>query len=86
MNVVPSGEIRAKRTEFVNRGALIGHHTVIADFVTIHPGANVAGACEIGEATYVGMGAVVIDHTKVGRHSVIAAGAVPPGNTQPATP
>jgi acetyltransferase-like isoleucine patch superfamily enzyme len=44
--------------------------------VTVQPGANIAGACDIGPATYVGMGAVVIDHVKVGSHSVIGAGAV----------
>ena len=38
--------------------------------------ANIAGACEIGSATYIGMGSVLIDHTKVGSHSVIGAGAV----------
>ena len=43
---------------------------------TIQPGANIAGACDIGIATYVGMGAVVIDQTQVGSHSVIGAGAV----------
>jgi carbonic anhydrase/acetyltransferase-like protein (isoleucine patch superfamily) len=48
---------------------------VVGDFVSIQPGANIAGACEIGTAVYVGMGAVIIDHTIVGCHSVIGAGA-----------
>ena len=44
--------------------------------MTIQPGANVAGACHIGQATYIGMGAIVIDHITVGSHSVVGAGAV----------
>ena len=34
------------------------------------------GSCRIGEATFVAMGAVVLDHLTVGARSVIAAGAV----------
>jgi acetyltransferase EpsM len=61
---------------FVNRGALIGHHTEIGDHVSIQPGANVAGKCRIGPSTYIGMGALVLDNMKIGSHSVIGAGAV----------
>ena len=60
----------------VNRGALIGHHTAIGPFCSIQPGANVAGACTIAEAVYIGMGSIIIDHVRVGAHSVVGAGAV----------
>ncbi len=30
----------------------------------------------IGEATYIGMRAIVIDHITIGAHSVVGAGAV----------
>ncbi len=60
----------------VNRGALIGHHTTIGPFCSVQPGANVAGACSIDEAVYIGMGSIVIDHIHVGAHSVVGAGAV----------
>ena len=61
---------------FLNRGVLVGHDTRIDSYASLQPGANVAGVCHISESTYVGMGSVVIDHTVVGRNSVIAAGAV----------
>ena len=54
----------------------MGHHTRIADFVTIQPGANIAGLVEIGEASYVGMGAIVIERRKIGKGVTIAAGSV----------
>ena len=60
----------------VNRGALIGHHTTIEDYVTLGPGANVAGGCGIGQGTFVGMGAVILDGIRIGAHAVVGAGAV----------
>ena len=41
---------RIGRHVFLNRGSRVGHHTHIGDFVTIQPGANIAGANEIGDA------------------------------------
>jgi acetyltransferase-like isoleucine patch superfamily enzyme len=55
---------------------MIGHHTSIGDCCSIMPGANVAGACTIGPSTYIGMGALVLDHRAVGTHSVVGAGSV----------
>ena len=65
-----------KQVPIINRGVLIGHQTEIRDYVTIQPGANIAGACRIGEATYVGIGSVVIDYVTIGVHAVVGAGAV----------
>ena len=55
---------------------LIGHHTTLADYVSVMPGANIAGFCSIGEAAYVAVGAVVVDRVTVGDGAVVAAGAV----------
>jgi acetyltransferase EpsM len=60
----------------VNRGVLIGHHTRIGDYVTLSPGANVAGCVEVGDGAYVGMGATVLDRISIGSHSIVGAGAV----------
>jgi acetyltransferase EpsM len=64
------------RHVILNRGCLIGHHTVVDDGVTLSPGANVAGGAHIGPRTYVGMGAIVLDHITVGKSAVIGAGAI----------
>jgi sugar O-acyltransferase (sialic acid O-acetyltransferase NeuD family) len=74
--VVIGAHTRLGRHVLVNRGALIGHHDEILDHTSILPGANIAGACVLGPAAYVGMGAVVIDHRRVGAHAVLGAGAV----------
>ena len=80
-SILSPGAIVASNTKlgrhvFVNRGVLIGHHTVIEDYVCLQPGSNIAGAVRIGERTYVGMGAIVVDHVSVGRNCMIAAGSV----------
>ena len=60
----------------LKRGAIVGHHTTIQDFVTVQPAANIAGHCHIGHNAYIGMSAVVLDHITIGPHSVVGAGAV----------
>ena len=59
----------------VSRGALVGHHDHVGVFVSLLPGANIAGNVTLGEDTTVGMGAVVVDHTRV-VPATVAAGAV----------
>lgn len=51
-------------------------YTTIGDYVTISPGANIAGCVTIGEGTYIGMGAIILSYIKIGSHSVVGAGAV----------
>jgi len=64
------------RHVLLNRGCMIGHHTVVEDYVSVLPGANIAGSCRIGRAAFVAMGSVVVDHTTIGEESIVAAGAV----------
>jgi acetyltransferase-like isoleucine patch superfamily enzyme len=65
---------------------LIGHHTKIGDYVTISPGANIAGRVKIGDSCYIGMGAMIIDGVTIGDNSIVGAGSVVtkdvPGNVQ----
>lgn len=52
-----------------------GHDTIIEDNVTIGHGA-ILEACHVKAGALIGMNAVVLDHAVVGRHSLVAAGAV----------
>ena len=54
----------------------MGHHTIIENYVTIQPGANVCGFVSIGEGTLIGVGSNVIDGIKIGKNSIIGAGSV----------
>ncbi|MHA1576282.1 MAG: gamma carbonic anhydrase family protein [Candidatus Thorarchaeota archaeon] len=51
------------------------HGTTIGDYVTAGHN-SLIHACEIGDRTVVGMGAVVLDGSKVGKECVIGAGSV----------
>jgi acetyltransferase EpsM len=79
--VLSAGVIVATQSQIdeqtiVNRGSLIGHHTHIGRFVTVAPGANVAGCVTLGDGAYIGMGAIVLDRVSVGAGALVAAGAV----------
>jgi UDP-perosamine 4-acetyltransferase len=78
---VGAGVIVASHTHvgahvLLNRGANVGHDNALAPFVTIGPGAILAGAVRVGAGSYVAVGAVVRDHLEIGAGAVVAAGAV----------
>jgi UDP-perosamine 4-acetyltransferase len=78
---VGAGAILASHTHvgahvLLNRGANVGHDNELEPFVTIGPGAILAGAVRVGVGAYVAVGAVVRDHLDIGAGAVVAAGAV----------
>lgn len=60
----------------INYGATIGHDCVLDDYVTVLPGANIAGAVSIREGATVGSGAVVLPGITIGAGAMVGAGAV----------
>jgi len=60
----------------VNTSASIDHDCTIADGVHISPRACLAGSVRVGEASWIGAGATVIDGRTIGRRSIVGAGAV----------
>jgi sugar O-acyltransferase (sialic acid O-acetyltransferase NeuD family) len=68
--------VRLHEHVIVNRGANIGHDADIRPFVTIGPGAIMAGRVSAGAGTCIGVGAVIRDRIAIGRGSVVGAGAV----------
>jgi len=75
----------------INLSCTIGHDAVIEDFCTLAPGVHVSGHVRLEEAADVGAGAVIIPGKRVGRGSVIGAGAVvtsdiPPGSVAVGVP
>jgi len=68
--------IKIGRFCIINPGCFIGHDTVLEDYVSLMPGVSIAGDVKIEEGTYIGLNACVINQKKVGKWSVIGAGAV----------
>lgn len=60
----------------INYGVTVGHDSVLEDFVTVLPGANVAGSVLLREGSTVGSGAVILPGVVVGERAMIGAGAV----------
>lgn len=67
----------------VNYNATIGHDSVLQDFVTVLPGANVAGAVLLEEGSTIGSGAVVLPGVIVGQGATVGAGAVVTRDVRP---
>jgi acetyltransferase EpsM len=68
----------------INIGCTISHDCVIGDHVNISPGCHLAGNVHLENDVFVGTGATFIPKVKVGKGSIVAAGAcvttdVPPG-------
>lgn len=78
--VVITTGIRIGRHVHLNLNSTVGHDTVIGDFVTVAPGANVSGNVAIEREASIGTGASIINGVHgnplvVGERAVVAAGA-----------
>jgi len=56
-------------------GVKIGHHSIIGSNVLMS-GSTVGGNVQIGDNTFVGMGAVINENVRVGHNNIIGAGAL----------
>jgi sugar O-acyltransferase (sialic acid O-acetyltransferase NeuD family) len=60
----------------VHYNATIGHDTVLADFVSVFPGANVSGSVQLQDGATVGSAACVLQGRTIGAGAFVGAGAV----------
>jgi len=60
----------------VNTGAVVSHDSVLADYVSVSPGALLAGDVRVGAMTLVGMGVTVNLGVSIGERVRIGNGAV----------
>ncbi len=58
-----------------DRNTTIGHDSIINDFVTISPGANISGNVSVGSVTLIGTGSNIIQGIFIGQNTTIGAGA-----------
>ena len=68
--------VRAGAGCAVNRGASVGHHAVLEDYVSLGPGAVTGGGCRLCEGAFLGVGAVIAPEVRVGAGATVGAGAV----------
>ena len=60
----------------INLDCTVGHDAVLNDFVTLYPSVNVSGMTEVGTCSELGTGMQIIQGKKIGRKTIVGAGAV----------
>jgi sugar O-acyltransferase (sialic acid O-acetyltransferase NeuD family) len=75
-NAFVSSAVRVGAHCQVHYNATIGHDTILADFVTVYPGANVSGHVRLDSGSTVGSNAVVLQGLAVGESAFVGAGSV----------
>jgi sugar O-acyltransferase (sialic acid O-acetyltransferase NeuD family) len=71
-----SSSVTVGRHSQVHYNATIGHDTVLADFVSVFPGANVSGSVQLHDEATVGSAACVLQGRTIGAGAFVGAGAV----------
>jgi UDP-N-acetylbacillosamine N-acetyltransferase len=73
--VINPGSVIGKNA-IINTAASVDHECMLGEAVHISPGVRLAGKVTVGSGTWVGIGAIVIDHCTIGAGSMIGAGAL----------
>lgn len=60
----------------LNTGSVVEHDSILEDYVHISPKAVLCGGVCVGEETWIGAGATVIQEMKIGKGCTIGAGSV----------
>jgi sugar O-acyltransferase (sialic acid O-acetyltransferase NeuD family) len=64
------------RNVIINTNASVDHDCAVADHVHIAPGVVLSGGVVVEEGVHIGTGATVLQSIRIGRNSIIGAGAV----------
>ena len=64
------------RCVIADANATIGHDSILGDFSTVHPGANLSGGITIERSVQVGAGSVILPGKHIGSCATIGAGSV----------
>jgi sugar O-acyltransferase (sialic acid O-acetyltransferase NeuD family) len=73
--VVITTDARVGRCVIANVSSTLAHDDLVADYVTIAPGAHIAGAVHLEAGADLGIGCTVNQGLTVGRWSIVGAGA-----------
>jgi sugar O-acyltransferase (sialic acid O-acetyltransferase NeuD family) len=60
----------------INTGVTVDHDNVLQNFVHLSPGVHLAGAVEVGQGSWLGVGSVVSNNVRISEGCIIGAGAV----------
>jgi len=60
----------------IDSGAIVEHDCQLANFINVSPRAALAGGVSVGECSFIGLSASIIQNTNIGHDALIGAGAV----------
>ncbi|MCR4754937.1 MAG: acetyltransferase [Lachnospiraceae bacterium] len=64
---------------------VIGHDSVLGDYTTCFPKAQISGSCQIGESVLIGSMSYIHEKKIIGKEAVIAPGSIVMHNMKPGT-
>lgn len=71
-----STNVKLGRHVHLNPCVIVGHDSVLEDFVSVNPGGVVSGEVVVGEGVLVGATALILQQLSVGKDAVVGAGSV----------
>jgi sugar O-acyltransferase (sialic acid O-acetyltransferase NeuD family) len=60
----------------VNYNAVVSHHSIIEDFVSVGPNSFIGGKCIVKHGAYIGAGVCIREKITIGENAIIGMGAV----------
>lgn len=74
--VVVNAGTSVGKNVILNTSSSVDHECSIADGVHVAPGGRLAGLVQVGQETFIGIGAVVLNCLRIGERTIVGAGAV----------
>lgn len=74
--VIVDPDAKIKDHVIVNKSSTIAHDVTLHDFSQISPGVNFGGYVELGECSFIGLGASVLPSKRITKNVIVGAGAV----------
>lgn len=67
--------IKIGKHSILNLNCKVGHDSMLGEYTSCMPGVNIAGEVVVGDGSYFGLNACVINRVNIGEWSIIGAGA-----------
>ncbi|NLB74775.1 MAG: acetyltransferase [Firmicutes bacterium] len=67
--------IKIGKHSILNLNCKVGHDSILGNYTSCMPGVNIAGEVVVGDGSYFGLNACVINRVNIGEWSIIGAGA-----------
>lgn len=75
-SVITQADVEIGDNSSIHIGTMVGHESRIGSSVFIAHAVSISGCCEIGDGTFIGTNATVLPRKRIGKWSIIGAGAV----------